>query len=92
MKNQRKQEKYEFNPAGGRLPEFPPLRGDVKTEILIVGGGMAGLLTAYHLHRKGVSHVLVEKVWIASGTPVIRPPSGLACGLGNLLRVAKWRL
>ena len=43
------------------LPEFPSLEGDIKTDVLIIGGGMAGVLTAYFLHRKGVKYVLVEK-------------------------------
>ena len=43
------------------LPEFPTLEGDIKTDVLIIGGGMAGLLTAYFLHQKGVKYILVEK-------------------------------
>lgn len=43
------------------LPEFPQLKKDVKTDVLIIGGGIAGILTAYHLHRAGVKYILVEK-------------------------------
>ena len=43
------------------LPEFSALEGNVKTDVLIIGGGMAGVLTAYFLHQKGVKYVLVEK-------------------------------
>ena len=32
-----------------KLPEFAPLEGDLKTDVLIIGGGMAGLLCASHL-------------------------------------------
>ena len=28
---------------------FEPLRGDVKTDVLIIGGGMCGILCAYML-------------------------------------------
>ncbi len=50
------------------IPEFPRLKGDIHTDVLIVGGGMAGILTAYFLHQKGVKYVLVEKDRICSGT------------------------
>lgn len=50
------------------LPEFPELVGDIRTDVLIVGGGIAGILTAYLLHEKGVKYVLVEKGRICSGT------------------------
>ena len=36
--------------------------------MLIIGGGIAGILTAYLLHEKGVRYVLVEKGRICSGT------------------------
>ena len=44
-----------------QLPQFPTLEGDIKTDVLIIGGGMAGILTAYFLHQNGVKYVLVEK-------------------------------
>ena len=43
------------------LPEFPSLKNDAKTDVLIIGGGIAGILTAYHLHQAGVKYILVEK-------------------------------
>ena len=54
--------------ATASLPEFPELVGDVRTDVLILGGGIAGILTAYLLHEKGVRYVLVEKGRICSGT------------------------
>ena len=48
------------------LPQFDRLDGDVKTDVLIIGGGMAGLLTAYFLQQRGVKYVLVEKDRICS--------------------------
>ena len=37
------------------LPRFAPLEGDLKTDVLVIGGGMAGLLCAYWLDRAGVA-------------------------------------
>lgn len=50
------------------MPAFPQLQGDINTDVLIIGGGMAGILTAYFLHQKGVDYALVEKSRICSGT------------------------
>lgn len=50
------------------LPQFPQLHGDLHTEVLIIGGGMAGLLTAYLLQQAGVPCLLVERGRIGSGT------------------------
>lgn len=45
----------------------PALDGDIKTDVLIIGGGAAGLLTAYFLRRGGVDCVVAEKDRICSG-------------------------
>lgn len=50
------------------LPKFPKLFGDIQADVLVIGGGMAGLLTAYLLHQKGVDTVVVEKDRICSAT------------------------
>lgn len=50
------------------LPEFETLRGSHKTDVLIIGGGMAGLLIAYYLKQAGISCVLLEKGRICQGT------------------------
>ena len=51
-----------------RLPRFEQLTRDIHTDVLIIGGGIAGILTAYLLHQSGVKYVLVEKESICSGT------------------------
>ncbi|MGN1014753.1 MAG: FAD-dependent oxidoreductase [Butyricicoccus sp.] len=51
-----------------QLPEFPALDHDAHTDVLIIGGGMAGILTAYLLQQCGVDYMLVEKDRIAGGT------------------------
>ena len=43
------------------LPTFPTLENDIKTDVLIIGGGLAGILTAYKLREKGVNCIVVEK-------------------------------
>ncbi|MBD5134074.1 MAG: FAD-dependent oxidoreductase [Clostridiales bacterium] len=43
-----------------RLPEFEPLRKDIRADTLVIGGGLAGLLCAYELARAGADCVLVE--------------------------------
>ncbi|MDE5946211.1 MAG: FAD-dependent oxidoreductase [Oscillospiraceae bacterium] len=50
------------------LPIFPKLDKDIKTDVLIIGGGIAGILTAYFLHQAGINYILVEKDRICSGT------------------------
>ena len=42
------------------LPAFPPLEGDHTTDVLIIGGGMAGILCAYMLSQAGIRYLLVE--------------------------------
>ena len=48
-------------------PRFAPLDGDLKTDVLIVGGGLAGLLCAYWLNRAGVDCALVEADRLCGG-------------------------
>ena len=50
-----------------KLPEFPELNGEVHTDVLIIGGGIAGILAAWFLHQNGVKYVLAEKNRICSG-------------------------
>ena len=49
------------------LPRFAPLEGDLKTDVLVIGGGMAGLLCAYWLDRAGVDYALVEARRLCGG-------------------------
>lgn len=54
--------------ATANVPSFPNLKNDIHTDVLIIGGGIAGILTAYLLHQNGVKYILVEKDKICSGT------------------------
>ncbi len=46
---------------------FPTLRGDIKTDVVIVGGGLAGVLCLKELTDRGVDCVLLEAKSIGSG-------------------------
>lgn len=47
---------------------FKSLRENIKTDVLIIGGGIAGILTSYFLTKCGVECVLVEKDRICGKT------------------------
>lgn len=49
------------------LPQFPKAEGDLRTDVLVIGGGFAGLLTAYLLQQKGVRVTVLEKGRVFSG-------------------------
>lgn len=49
------------------LPKLDKLRGDIKTDVLIIGGGIAGILTAYNLQKQGVKYLLIESDSILRG-------------------------
>jgi len=50
-----------------KLPEFKRLNGDIKTDVLIIGGGICGILCAYFLQKENIDYVLVEGNEIVSG-------------------------
>ncbi len=54
------QEKY--------LSNFPVLEEQITTDIVIVGGGITGITTAYNLTKEGKNVVLIEANRVGSGT------------------------
>jgi glycine/D-amino acid oxidase-like deaminating enzyme len=49
-------------------PSFESLKGSKETDVLIIGGGIAGILCAYQLKKAGVDFVLAEAAEICGGT------------------------
>lgn len=50
-----------------RMPTFEPLCKDIEADAAVIGGGMAGILTACLLEMKGIDCVLIEANRIAGG-------------------------
>ena len=60
-----------------KIPARETLSKDIRTDVLIIGGGLCGILCAYFLHQQGIDYALVEaltkvgiigvKVWICRG-------------------------
>ena len=49
------------------LSTFPPLERDLNTDVLIIGGGIAGLLCTYFLRQAGADCVLLEAKELCGG-------------------------
>lgn len=48
-------------------PRFEPLRESTSTDVVVVGGGIAGLTTAYLLSKEGLKVLVLEDGELASG-------------------------
>lgn len=48
-------------------PSFPEINGDLETDIIVIGGGMAGILCAAQLQKAGADYVLLEGKRIGRG-------------------------
>lgn len=78
--------------SGGNLPfwfseeisslVFDKLEQDIKTDVLVVGGGISGLTTAYCLAREGKQVVLLEDGILASGETG-RTTAHITCALDD---------
>ncbi len=49
------------------MPGFEPVRGELRTDVLVIGGGIAGLLCAHFLRQSGVDCLLVEAGRLCGG-------------------------
>src|SRR5262245_26120486 len=50
-----------------QMPALPPLSGDVRTDVCVVGAGVTGLTTAYLLALLGRSVIVLEQEGIGAG-------------------------
>ena len=67
-----------------RLKERTSLDGDIKTDVAVIGGGMAGILTAWELENAGVRTVVLEAERVGGGqtrntTAKITSQHGMFC-------------
>ncbi|HSB46440.1 MAG TPA: FAD-dependent oxidoreductase [Candidatus Bilamarchaeum sp.] len=46
---------------------YPKLSGEAEADIIVVGGGITGVMAAWHLAKGGMSVILLEKNRVASG-------------------------
>jgi len=79
--------------TAGDLPDHPPVEGEVRADVCVVGGGYAGLSAALHLAEAGRDVVLVEANrigWGASGRNggqlAYTPRAGMAAHVAALGR------
>jgi gamma-glutamylputrescine oxidase len=76
---------YEATTARGEMR--PPLRGQVKADVCVIGGGLAGLTTALELSRRKKKVILLEAkqlAWGASGRNGGFVSNGFAEGIKNV--------
>lgn len=49
------------------VKKYPSLEEDLKVDVAVIGGGIAGIVTAYYLAKSGRSVALLEKDFLMSG-------------------------
>jgi glycine/D-amino acid oxidase-like deaminating enzyme/nitrite reductase/ring-hydroxylating ferredoxin subunit len=54
--------------ASSELPSFSKLADDIHTDVVIIGGGISGITTAYLLAKEGLKVTLLEADQILNGT------------------------
>lgn len=73
--------------TASRRQDHRALQGEVRAEVAIVGGGLAGLSAALELAQRGRQVVLLEAQqlgWVASGRNGGQALGGLACGMDEI--------
>ena len=67
MQNTRNDSSTSIWQATTTLPTFPPLEGDVETDVCVIGAGIAGLTTAYLLTEQNQKVMLIDAHAIGTG-------------------------
>ncbi len=80
-----------------QLPRYSSLQENLEADVCVIGGGIAGLTTAYLLACEGKSVVLVEAMQIGAGetartTAHFFPPDNRYCAIERAFGVEKARL
>jgi glycine/D-amino acid oxidase-like deaminating enzyme len=52
----------------GLIRSYPSLDRDLSTDVAIIGAGITGAMVAYHLQKKGISCVVVDRRHVAMGS------------------------
>ena len=66
------------------FPNFDKLKKDIRTDVLIIGGGITGLLCAYQLKQAGVDYVLVEAELVGDIAFLLRNTPNVLGFLGGM--------
>src|ERR1043166_5653955 len=68
--------------ASTELPTYPRLDRDLVTDVVVVGGGIAGMSVGYHLARAGRSVVVLDDGPFGGGI-TSRTTAHLTCAMDN---------
>ncbi|MGQ7957284.1 NAD(P)/FAD-dependent oxidoreductase [Pseudomonas sp. SP16.1] len=78
---------YYAHSCADRLNSYPPLRGELRCDVAVVGGGFSGLHTALRLAEAGKRVILLEAsrvAWAASGRNGGQAILGWSCDMPPL--------
>ena len=73
--------------TANRQTDYPQLRGEQKCDVCVIGGGITGLSSSFHLVTKGYEVILLEANrigWGASGRNGGQCIFGYSCDMGKI--------